>query len=100
MAWQIERLESPQWIDEFQNLIIIGVCEKGKTSLASHLGRMALEAGEKVSYLTINRLLEIIERKEHSDKYQRWSRYIARSSVVIIDDMMYARIPADKLPRL
>ena len=32
IAWQIDRLESLQWIDEFQNLIIIGECDKGKTS--------------------------------------------------------------------
>ena len=41
IAWQIDRLESLQWIDEFQNLIIIGECDTGKTSLASHLGRRA-----------------------------------------------------------
>ena len=28
IAWQIDRLESLQWIDEFQNLIIIGECDK------------------------------------------------------------------------
>lgn len=100
IAWQIDRLESLQWIDEFQNLIIIGECDKGKTSLASHLGRRALEAGEKVSYMTISRLLEIIERKERSDRHQRQFRYITQSSVVIIDDMMYARIPDEQLPKL
>ena len=86
IAWQIDRLESLQWIDEFQNLIIIGECDKGKTSLASHLGRRALEAGEKVSY--------------RSDRHQRQFRYITQPSVVIIDDMMYARIPDEHLPKL
>lgn len=57
---------------------------------------------EHVRYnnMTISRLLEIIERKDRSDRHQRQFRYITQSSVVIIDDMMYARIPDEHLPKL
>lgn len=100
LAWQIDRLESLQWLDEMQNLIIIGKCDTGKTSLASHLGRKALENGERVSYVTITRFLEIISRKDKINKFHNLWRQIAQSSVVIIDDMMYARIPDEDLPPL
>lgn len=50
--------------------------------------------------MTISRLLEIIERKDRSDRHQRQFRYITQPSVVIIDDMMYARIPDEHLPKL
>lgn len=100
IAWQIERLESLQWLEETQNLIIIGKCDTGKTSLASHLGRKALENGERVSYMTITRFLEVIAKKDQIDKYQRLFKQLTQSSVVIIDDMMYTRIPDDELPRL
>ena len=56
VAWQIEQLETLEWIDEEQNLVIIGKCGSGKTSLAAHLGRLALEGGEKVAYATISDL--------------------------------------------
>ena len=36
VAWQIEQLETLEWIDEEQNLVIIGKCGSGKTSLAAH----------------------------------------------------------------
>lgn len=100
IAWQIDRLETLQWLEDTQNLIIIGKCDTGKTSLASHLGRKALENGERVSYVKISRLLEILDRKDRVDKFARLFRQLTQSSLVIIDDMMYTRIPDDELPRL
>ena len=100
VAWQIDRLETMQWLEDVQNLIIIGKCDTGKTALASHLGRKALENGERVSYMTISRLLEILDRKDRVDKFNRLFRQMTQSSLIIIDDMMYTRIPDDELPRL
>ena len=100
IAWQIDRLETMQWLEDVQNLIIIGKCDTGKTALASHLGRTALENGERVSYMTISRLLEILDRKNRVDKFNRLFRQMTQSSLIIIDDMMYTRIPDDELPRL
>ncbi|MBQ5970291.1 MAG: ATP-binding protein [Clostridia bacterium] len=100
IAWQIDRLETMQWLEDVQNLIIIGKCDTGKTALASHLGRKALENGERVSYMTISRLLEKLDRKDRVDKFNRLFRQMTQSSLIIIDDMMYTRIPDDELPRL
>lgn len=97
---QVNSLEKLDWIDEGKNLIIIGECETGKTALASHLGRLAVEAGEKVSYLTISKLLEILAKKDKSDSFARKYKTIAQGSVTIIDDMMHTRIPDDDLYRL
>ena len=77
-----------QWLEDVQNLIIIGKCDTGKTVLASHLGRKALENGERVSYMTISRLLEILDRKDRVDKFNRLFRQMTQSSLIIIGDMM------------
>lgn len=92
IAWQIERLEELEWIEKDQNLILIGKCGCGKTSLAAHLGRKALEAGIKVSYNTFDDFLYIINNKESSDKQMRRFRYFTQSSLIIIDDMMYTGV--------
>ena len=97
---QIKTLENLEWIDVCQNLIIIGKCETGKTALASHLGMLAIDAGEKVSYMTISKMLEILAKKDKSDRYARMYRNMAQASVIIVDDVMYARIPDDDLFRL
>lgn len=97
IAWQIERLEELEWIEKDQNLILIGKCGSGKTSLAAHLGRKALEAGIKVSYNTFDEFLYTINNKEASDKQMRRFRYFTASSLIIIDDMMYTGVRKEDL---
>ena len=70
----------------------IGKCGCGKTSLAAHLGRKALEAGIKVSYNTFDDFLYTINNKDASDKQMRRFRYFTASSLIIIDDMMYTGV--------
>ena len=54
IAWQVEQLENMQWIDEGQNLVIVGKCDTGKTTLAAHIGQMALTRKEAVYYCNID----------------------------------------------
>ena len=97
IAWQIERLEELEWIEKDQNLIVIGKCGCGKTSLAAHLGRSALEAGIKVSYNTFDDFLYTISNKDSSEKQMRRFRYFTASSLIIIDDMMYTGVRNEDL---
>ena len=50
IAWQVEQLENMQWIDDGQNLVIIGKCDTGKTTLAAHIGQMP--CGRKRPFIT------------------------------------------------
>lgn len=97
IAWQIERLEELEWIEKDRNLILIGKCGCGKTSLVAHLGRKALEAGIKVSYNTFDDFLYTINNKDASDKQMRRFRYFTASSLIIIDDMMYTGVRNEDL---
>jgi DNA replication protein DnaC len=97
IAWQIERLEELEWIEKDQNLILIGKCGCGKTSLAAHLGRKALEAGIKVSYNTFDDFIYTINNKDASDKQMRRFRYFTASSLIIIDDVMYTGVRNEDL---
>ena len=98
IAWQVEQLEALQWIDEEQNLVIIGRCDTGKTTLAAHLGRLALNRKEGVYYCNIEEFLRVIRNKDSSRKTERIYRYMLNCSVIIIDDVMYASITAEDLP--
>ena len=97
IAWHIERLEELEWIEKDQNLIVIGKCGCGKTSLAAHLGRIALEAGIKVSYNSYDEFLYTIDNKATSEKQRRRFRYFTQSSLIVIDDMMYTGIREEDL---
>ena len=97
VKWQIEQLEKLRWIDEDQNLFIIGKCGTGKTSLASHLGKKAIAADIKVSYNTVESFLYTLETKDHIHKQMQKYKYWLSSSLIIIDDMMYAGLTDEEL---
>lgn len=98
IAWQIEQLEKLDWIENAEDLIIIGKCDTGKTSLAVHLAEKALKNGERVFYADIDTFLEIIRHKDHVDKFHRKFRYMLSCGLIIIDEIMYVTISPDDLP--
>ena len=97
VRWQIEQLEKLAWIDDEQNLFIIGKCGVGKTALASHLGRLAMKANIKASYNTIDTFLYTLRNKERSNKQALRYKYWLTCSLIIIDDMMYTGLTDEEL---
>ena len=97
VRWQIEQLEKLAWIDDEQNLFIIGKCGVGKTALASHLGRLAMKANIKVSYNTIDTFLYTLRNKERSNKQALRYKHWLTCSLIIIDDMMYTGLTDEEL---
>ena len=97
IQWQIEHLEKLGWIDEEQNLFIIGKCSTGKTSLACHLGKKAIAADIKVSYNTIESFLYTLGTKDYIHNQMQRYKYWLSCSMIIIDDMMYAKITDEEL---
>ncbi len=98
IAWQVEQLEKLDWIDSTEDLVIIGKCDTGKTSLAVHLAEKALKNGERVFYSDIDTFLEIMRNKEHIDKFHRKFRYMLSCGLIIIDEIMYVTISPADLP--
>lgn len=96
-AWQIEQLETLDWVDEEQNLVIIGKCGSGKTSLAAHLGKLALASGEKVAYATISDFIYTVLHKDETNKQRDRFKYFQSCSLIILDEVMYTRLTPEDL---
>lgn len=95
--WQIEQLDKLHWIEDEQNLFLIGKCGSGKTSLAAHLGREALRAGIKVTYTKVEDFLYTLHTKDHITKQRNRYKYWLSSSLIIVDDFMYAGMTEEDL---
>lgn len=100
MGWKEDSTEAAIWrrIDEGQNLVIIGKCDTGKTTLAAHIGQIALRKKETVYYCNIEEFLRVIKNKDKSRKTEIIYRYMLDCSVIIVDDVMYANIMPEDLP--
>ena len=67
---------------------IIGKCDTGKTTLAAHIGQIALRKKEAAYYCNIEEFLRVIKNKDMSRKTEIIYRYMLDCSVIIIDDQL------------
>lgn len=83
LQWQLQRIEQIDFRNNMENLVIIGDCTTGKTSLAAEIGGYALAKLAKVQYISQEDLLLAIRNQN-----PRWKK-ILRSDIIIIDDVFY-----------
>ena len=93
---QINRLLEMEWIDRMYNLIFLGPPGVGKTHLAISLGYKAVEAGYKVSFTTMDKLMHTLKTQEISRRSKGKMNRILSSSLVIIDELGYLPISRDE----
>jgi DNA replication protein DnaC len=65
---QINRLLEMDWIDRMYNLIFLGPPGVGKTHISVALGYKAVEAGYKVSFVSMDSLMKCLKTQDISRK--------------------------------
>ena len=93
---QINRLMEMEWIDRMYNLIFLGPPGVGKSHTAIALGYKAVEAGYKVSFVTMDNLMHVLKTQQVSRKSKGKLNRIISSSLVIIDEVRYLPITRDE----
>ena len=89
LKWQIKQLSHLMWLNEEQNVILLGKCGTGKTSLAVHLGETAIDNGHKTYYASIDVFISILENKDINPKAGATFSYVRECDLIIIDDVFY-----------
>ncbi len=89
LQWQLDRIKNFDFKTEHQNIIIIGKCCRGKTSLAVDISLNAIQKGAMVVYVTFEELIKCFSKKSHP-----W-RYLVESDLVVIDELFYTT-PTDE----
>ena len=98
VKWHVEQLETLTWLQDSTDITILGRCDSGKTSLAVHLGELALQEGMRVYYCDVDEFLNIMRGKDHVPQQQHKFRYILNSDLLIIDELMYVALSEQDLP--
>ena len=93
---QINRLVELEWIDRMFNLIFLGPPGVGKTHLAIAMGLKAVDAGYKVSFISMDNLMHILKTQDISRKSKGKINSILSSSLVIIDELGYLPITREE----
>jgi DNA replication protein DnaC len=89
---QFKQLSELTWIDGLYNLILSGPPGVGKTHLAIGLGYHACEEGYKVSYSTMQSLVQCLRTEEIDRRSRAKMNRIRKSNLLIIDEVGYLPI--------
>jgi len=86
---QLAQLGELSWIESLHNLIFLGPPGVGKTHLSLALSSLALEAGYKVFFCSMDRLVHILKTAEISKSSGVRLKYIYACDLVVIDELGY-----------
>lgn len=89
LRWQLEELKKIDFRNGIQNIVIVGDCGTGKTSLAVKIAKEAIENGASAVYSTEEDLLVAVRRQK-----THWSRLL-HSDLIVLDDLFYLT-PSDE----
>lgn len=84
-----EELCSLKFIENRQNVVLVGSPGTGKTHLATGLGRKACEQGYEVRFYRIAHLVEELEQALHNYRLSAFRKRMEKVDLVILDEMGY-----------
>lgn len=85
---QILYLAQPDWINNNQNIIIVGATGTGKTYLACALGNAACGNGFAVWYFQTVKLLRELHAAHVDGSYEKLLARLAKTRLLIMDDWL------------
>jgi DNA replication protein DnaC len=87
-------LAKGDWIDQRENLLLVGASGTGKTHLATALALAACLQGRKVRFFRVTELIALMLEARDDKQLLKFRSQLAKLDLVILDELGY--VPASK----
>jgi transposase len=84
-----------EYLEERENILLVGASGTGKTHLATALGIAACGAGRKVRFFRVTELITTLMEARDEKQLLRLRTQLAKQDLLILDELGY--VPASKL---
>jgi DNA replication protein DnaC len=80
-------LRTLEWVGRRENLVICGPSGTGKTFFLEALGQLAVDAGKRVAWFSLESLGTLVRRHRADDSVTKAVARILRADLVVVDDI-------------
>ena len=80
-------LQTLEWIDRAEVLVVCGPSGSGKSHFVEALGHLAIDRGKTVAWHTLETLAQLVHRHRADDSVTKAIGKLIRSDLIIIDDV-------------
>jgi DNA replication protein DnaC len=88
---------APLWVQQAQNVVLVGATGVGKTYIAEALGLQACKMGYSARKVRFKMLFEEINNARACGQLLKYLKQLQQTTVLIIDDFLMARVTEEDL---
>jgi len=91
---------APSWVQQAQNILLVGPTGAGKTYLAEAIGLQACKMGYSVRKIRYKMLFEELNNARATGQLLKYLKQLQQTSVLIVDDFLMCRAGEEDLTYL
>lgn len=80
-------------MERSENVILPGTPGVGKTHLAAALGVKAADAGHRVLFMSLEKLITTLMKAKQEKRFERQLQQLSYAQVLILDEIGYLLVP-------